>query len=559
MDAMRAQYGAKRGTSVFYASANKGTIKGVEGKQGGGLVDLQSQQPVSEEEALSRKMPERRMAEGVVHGLGEVTGVNDALKAYRGEMTEGEQRDFARDAFINAMQGGLGKTAGKFAPAALALMAKKMHPMYAGTGKQNFDILNDAGKAVANLQTSYIPTTKNVYVQWIGSPDESILKGVNELGPSEIRTLLKEIKKAYPEAELLSGFRISGARGSKGITDDTVVALPGASEEAKDYVKRHRARKAEYYRQTHEARRVDAEAGFRRQGGAISFADAERYATGGRLQLIMSNAPKKAGGGGLSWPGALKMIHELPAPRTPLPRGTVRPIKPGFNPHDIDSYMGVPIDRDRATVGYAQGGYTNLSPPWYARHAMKGMTTRGMLNSPIPGRTDRLPLQVAPNSYVVPADVVSALGQGNSQAGSALITKMFSGNQMNKYGGGRFRMPGVKGMKRGMFAEGGAAMETLQNPIPNPDEIAAGAGAMMDNNPAMMAIQNTINRSKAANADPPVPIVAAGGEFVLAPDQVLIAGKGDMKAGHEVLDAWVKAVRREHIKTLAKLKPPKKD
>lgn len=28
--AMRKQYGSKRGTSVFYASANKGTIKGVE-------------------------------------------------------------------------------------------------------------------------------------------------------------------------------------------------------------------------------------------------------------------------------------------------------------------------------------------------------------------------------------------------------------------------------------------------------------------------------------------------------------------------------------------------
>ncbi len=32
MSAMQAEYGAKKGKSVFYASANKGTIKGVHGK-----------------------------------------------------------------------------------------------------------------------------------------------------------------------------------------------------------------------------------------------------------------------------------------------------------------------------------------------------------------------------------------------------------------------------------------------------------------------------------------------------------------------------------------------
>jgi hypothetical protein len=32
MGAMEKEYGAKKGESVFYASKNKGTIKGVEGK-----------------------------------------------------------------------------------------------------------------------------------------------------------------------------------------------------------------------------------------------------------------------------------------------------------------------------------------------------------------------------------------------------------------------------------------------------------------------------------------------------------------------------------------------
>ena len=33
LSAMRKQYGAKKGTSVFYASINKGKVRGVEGKR----------------------------------------------------------------------------------------------------------------------------------------------------------------------------------------------------------------------------------------------------------------------------------------------------------------------------------------------------------------------------------------------------------------------------------------------------------------------------------------------------------------------------------------------
>jgi hypothetical protein len=57
----------------------------------------------------------------------------------------------------------------------------------------------------------------------------------------------------------------------------------------------------------------------------------------------------------------------------------------------------------------------------------------------------------------------------------------------------------------------------------------------------------------------PVPIVAAGGEYVLSPDEVIWAGGGDLDVGHRALDHWVKATRAELIKTLQKLPGPKKD
>lgn len=56
-----------------------------------------------------------------------------------------------------------------------------------------------------------------------------------------------------------------------------------------------------------------------------------------------------------------------------------------------------------------------------------------------------------------------------------------------------------------------------------------------------------------------VPVAVAGGEYALNPEEVLFAGLGDMEAGHRALDSWILRTRAEHIKTLQKLAPPKRD
>jgi len=63
----------------------------------------------------------------------------------------------------------------------------------------------------------------------------------------------------------------------------------------------------------------------------------------------------------------------------------------------------------------------------------------------------------------------------------------------------------------------------------------------------------------AATAGEPVPIVAAGGEYVIHPDAIINIGGGDMDRGHRELDAFVKASRAKTVKTLQKLPGPKKD
>jgi hypothetical protein len=123
----------------------------------------------------------------------------------------------------------------------------------------------------------------------------------------------------------------------------------------------------------------------------------------------------------------------------------------------------------------------------------------GPIHSPVAGRTDHLPMTVPSGSYVIPADIVSSLGEGNTMAGFKIIREMFKG------------MPGEQA-----FASGGATA-------------------------------------------PPVEIIAAGGEYVIDPMTVSHIGGGDLDSGHRELDGFVKSMRAKTIKTLKKLPGPRRD
>lgn len=122
----------------------------------------------------------------------------------------------------------------------------------------------------------------------------------------------------------------------------------------------------------------------------------------------------------------------------------------------------------------------------------------GLIHSHVPGRTDQLRIAVPHESHVIPADVISGLGQGNTMAGSRMMDQML-------------------GRHRGYLHRGGKV---------------SGVGH--------------------------VPIVAAGGEYVVTPEEVAAIGRGDMKKGHDTLDDMIKRVRNYTVKRLKKLPPPKK-
>lgn len=60
-----------------------------------------------------------------------------------------------------------------------------------------------------------------------------------------------------------------------------------------------------------------------------------------------------------------------------------------------------------------------------ALRAAKPKPIVGRLPPHAGGRTDTLPIDVPPDSFVIPADVISFLGEGSSAVGHALLEKRF--------------------------------------------------------------------------------------------------------------------------------------
>lgn len=151
------------------------------------------------------------------------------------------------------------------------------------------------------------------------------------------------------------------------------------------------------------------------------------------------------------------------------------------------------------------------------------MKKGGLLNAPIPGRTDKIPVNVPSGSYVLPADIPSALGQGNTMAGAQILNNMFNTGPF-----------GLKPMKPGRAAQ---PPRWMQGPKP---------------------LMRRAEGGEAEGDEERLPIIAAGGEYIIDPEVVRAIGGGNMTAGHKALDKFVLQVRKEHIKTLKGLKPPKR-
>lgn len=149
----------------------------------------------------------------------------------------------------------------------------------------------------------------------------------------------------------------------------------------------------------------------------------------------------------------------------------------------------------------------------------------GPIKSDVPGRTDHLPIHVPNGGYVIPADIVSSHGEGNSAAGFKALERLFGTFDRTKAG----EPYGGEGLPYGGL----------------PPPHAQGG--------------------KVKDGGDEVPIVAAGGEMVLHPRQIMRLGSKlgipemSLEDGHKILDQFVLQSRAKHIKTLKGLAGPRKD
>ena len=156
----------------------------------------------------------------------------------------------------------------------------------------------------------------------------------------------------------------------------------------------------------------------------------------------------------------------------------------------------------------------------YGAGAPKHKIHVGAIHSPVAGRTDHLPMNVPSGSYVIPADIIGAMGEGNTMAGFKIAKRMFSSKSYMEHGATPY--------------EGGSAPYNASKG-PYGSHLATGGSA------------------------PAVEIVAAGGEYVIEPEDVTALGGGDIDHGHEILDHFVTGYRKKTIDTLKKLPGPKRD
>jgi len=159
--------------------------------------------------------------------------------------------------------------------------------------------------------------------------------------------------------------------------------------------------------------------------------------------------------------------------------------------------------------------------PWWTKTEAHGDS--GLIHAYSPGRTDTINMEPLAGSYVIPADVISGLGEGNTLAGAKIADRMFSTGPYNT------------GLPRGEHGRG----------PPEPPRVTS------------RQFQASGGASKGAMGQR-VPIIAAGGEYIVSPEQVRALGKGDIKRGHDVLDAFVKTIRKKVVAKTAKLPGPKK-
>lgn len=209
----------------------------------------------------------------------------------------------------------------------------------------------------------------------------------------------------------------------------------------------------------------------------------------------------------------------------PMPPTPSNPISPAFLPPAGTAPMGVAGDAPPSMAGGGGLGMVKapaMTPTWQEKAEARSMT-KGPILSSVPGRTDAHATHVPSGSYVIPADIVSGRGQGNTIAGASALQKLF---------------------KMGPYGSPAGAMPKAGRGLPRPPAMGKADGGDVQNDPSVGT---------------PVRVNLAGGEVVVPPENLMDVVHPDLKYAHAIMDQWVLNERKVLRQTLAKLPGPAKD
>lgn len=180
--------------------------------------------------------------------------------------------------------------------------------------------------------------------------------------------------------------------------------------------------------------------------------------------------------------------------------------------------------RGGATPRRAMGGET--ASPWWeksdASQAQRGGS--GFLAGSTMGRADAVRTTSPAGAYILPADVVAGLGEGNSMAGARVVDEMLKSGPWGtspvsqRRGSGPPRPPAIRA----------------------PQQDAKGGG-----------VKGDVPAGR-------VPVLLSHGEYEVSVPDVVKIGGGNLKRGHKILDEFVLHQRKKHIAKLKSLPGPVK-
>lgn len=177
--------------------------------------------------------------------------------------------------------------------------------------------------------------------------------------------------------------------------------------------------------------------------------------------------------------------------------------------------QAVAIALDVARRAKRDAGGAASSTPWFVRHE-SNQISRGPIIGGTMGRADKVNANLANGSHVIPSDIVSHIGQGNSLAGMTKLGQMLGPQTVKPMKPNFPKLPGAPKLPK--MAKGGKADDK--------DE---------------------------------VPCALSHGEFIVNPEVVTKIGGGDEDRGHRILDAMILHLRHQAIETLKRLPPPAQD